>query len=48
MIWTEAELAREIFLRDHHDLISPWAFPLIERLQRAKARLIDGWNRAHG
>lgn len=40
---TPAAINREIFLRDHRDLISPWAFSKLERRARAAARLLDGW-----
>jgi hypothetical protein len=45
-MWFEAELAREVFLRDHHHLISPWLFSKPDRLERDKAFLLDGWERA--
>lgn len=45
-MWTEAELARDIFLRNHHHLISPWLFPKLERMERDRGFLFAGWARA--
>lgn len=49
--WTAevaADLARQVFLRNYHHLISPWFFSKPDRLERDRAILIDGWAKARG
>lgn len=37
--------AQRQFLWEHHDLISPWCFPLPIRTQLAMTRLVRGWQK---
>jgi hypothetical protein len=38
-------IARERFIREHHDLISPWAYSPAQRKTRHNLRLQRQWDR---
>jgi hypothetical protein len=42
----EAQVMREVFIRNHHHLISPWAYPKEERAARDGVLLAAKWEQA--
>lgn len=45
--WRLAEAIRQQFIKEHHDLISPWLFSNRERTKRSMARFLRNYGEAN-